>query len=198
MLIILVNNIKGGSIIMNINLIIAENLKRLRNQRNLSFGQLSELSDVSKVMLSQIEKGETNPTINTIWKIASGLNVPYTSLLEQQEKDAYVIKKSDIVSQITDDGQYRLYCYYSNTPHRNFEIFQMELDEGCRYASVGHPKKSEEYLMVLEGELTLEVNNETFILHADETITFTASDKHIYFNSGKGTLKTVIINYYHV
>lgn len=183
---------------MNINLIIAKNLKRLRNQRNLSLGQLSELSDVSKVMLSQIEKGETNPTINTIWKIAIGLNVPYTSLLEQQEKDAYIIKKSDIVSQVTDDGQYRLYRYYSNTPHRNFELFQMELDEGCRYTSVGHSEKSEEYLMVLEGELTLEVNNKNFILYADDTITFVASDKHVYFNSGKGILKTAIINYYPV
>ncbi|VBB08338.1 Hypothetical protein LUCI_3682 [Lucifera butyrica] len=181
---------------MDINLIIADNLKRLRNERNLSLGRLSELSDVSKVMLSQIERGETNPTINTIWKIAIGLNVPYTSLLEQQEQNAHVIKKSDIVSQFTDDGQYRLYCYYSNTPHRNFELFQMELNEGCRYTSVGHSEKSEEYLMVLEGELTLEVNHETFILHADDTIAFSASTKHAYFNSGKGILKTVIMNFY--
>ncbi|MTI47280.1 helix-turn-helix domain-containing protein [Sporosalibacterium faouarense] len=183
---------------MNINLIIAENLKRLRSERNLSLSQLAELSDISKVMLSKIEKGKTNPTINTIWKITAGLNIPYTSLLEQQQQDAYVIKKSDIVSQKTDDGQYRLYCYYSNTPHRNFELFQMELDEGCRYTSVGHSEKSEEYLMVLEGELTLEVNNETFILNADDTITFTASAKHSYFNSGKGILKTAIINFYSV
>lgn len=181
---------------MDINLIIADNLKRLRNARNLSLGQLSELSDVSKVMLSQIEKGETNPTINTIWKVATGLNVPYTSLLEQPEQTASIIKKSDIVSQISDDGQYRLYCYYSSTPHRNFEFFQMELETGCSYASVGHSEKSEEYLMVLEGDLTLEVNNETFVLHADDSITFSAPSKHVYINSGKGVLKTSIINFY--
>lgn len=183
---------------MNINLIIAENLKRLRNERNLSLGQLSELSTLSKVIISQIEKGETNPTINTIWKIAAALNVPYTSLLEQQQQNAYVIKKSDIVSQLTDDEHYRLYCYYSNTPHRNFELFQMELDEGYRYTSVGHLEKSEEYVMVLEGQLTLEVNNETFILCANDTITFTASAKHTYFNSGAGILKATIINFHPV
>jgi transcriptional regulator with XRE-family HTH domain len=49
---------------------IAENLKRLRLERNLSLGQLAELFDVSKVMISQIKKGDINPTINTIWKIA--------------------------------------------------------------------------------------------------------------------------------
>lgn len=181
---------------MNINLIIAENLKKLRSERNLSLSQLATLSNISKVMLSQIEKGETNPTINTIWKIAAGLNVPYTSLLEQQQQHAVVIKKLDIASQVTNDGQYRLYCYYPNTPHRNFELFQMELDEGCRYSSIGHPERSEEYLMVLAGELTLEVNNETFILQPDDTITFSAAAKHIYCNSGKGILKTAIINFY--
>ncbi|EQG75728.1 helix-turn-helix family protein [Clostridioides difficile DA00165] len=56
---------------MSINTVIAKNLNRLRNERNLSLGQLAELSGVSKVMLSQIEKGDSNPTVNTIWKIAS-------------------------------------------------------------------------------------------------------------------------------
>lgn len=183
---------------MNINLIIAENLKRLRNERNLSLGRLSELADVSKVMLSQIEKGETNPTINTIWKIAAGLNIPYTSLLEQQQRNTIVVKKSNAISQQTMNEEYRLYCYYPNTPQRNFELFQMELDEGCRYTSVGHPEKSEEYLMVLEGQLTLEVNNETYHLDTDDTISFHASFKHVYRNSGKTVLKTVIINFYPV
>ena len=58
---------------MNLNEIIAVNLKRLRAERGFSLGKLSELSGVSKVMLSQIEKGESNPTINTLWKIAGGL-----------------------------------------------------------------------------------------------------------------------------
>ena len=45
---------------MNLNEIIAVNLKRLRAERGFSLGKLSELSGVSKVMLSQIEKGESN------------------------------------------------------------------------------------------------------------------------------------------
>ena len=49
---------------MELNEIIAENLKRLRTERGLSLGRLAELSGVSKVMLSQVEKGESSPTIN--------------------------------------------------------------------------------------------------------------------------------------
>ncbi len=46
---------------MSINTIIAKNLNRLRNERNLSLGQLAELSGVSKVMLSQIERETQTP-----------------------------------------------------------------------------------------------------------------------------------------
>jgi transcriptional regulator with XRE-family HTH domain len=198
MLIVIVNIIIGGSTLMNINFIIAENLKALRTERNLSLGKLAELSSVSKVMLSQIEKGDTNPTINTLWKIANGLKVSYTSLLEQKEHDTYIIKKADIKAQVTEEGHYRVYCYYTSTPYRNFEFFQIELDEGYSYTSVGHSKKSQEYIMVFEGALTLEIINKTYKLNPNDSISFPASDQHIYTNSGKGTLKATITNFYPV
>lgn len=181
---------------MNINQIVAENLKRLRQERNLSLGQLSTLSDVSKVMLSQIEKGETNPTINTIWKIANGLKVPYTTLLDQQFHKTCIIKKSELAIQNGDNGHYRIYCYYPTTPTRNFELFQIELDTGHSYTSIGHNEKSQEYIMVLEGELTLTANNQTYTLGPNDAISFIASSLHIYASTGATTLKAVITNFY--
>lgn len=181
---------------MEANKIIAENLHRLRTERNLSLGMLSALCNVSKVMLSQIEKGETNPTINTIWKIANGLKVPYTALLEQQEHNAFVVKKSDIAAQYGDDKNYRAYCYYTNEPNRNFELFQIELDEGHSYTSIGHSEKAQEFIMVIEGSLMLSVNNQTYTLHKDDAIGFNASFEHTYTSCGEKALKAAIINFY--
>jgi len=181
---------------LELNLIIAENLKRLRNERNLSLGQLSELCAISKVMLSQIEKGNTNPTINTIWKIAGGLNVPYTSLLEKQEQETVYIKKIDLPVQNSAEENYKLYCYYQNTPRRNFELFQMELKENSSYTSIGHSEKSSEYIMVIKGELELQIEGETFILKEDDSLNFNASAKHIYSNKHNFPVKAIIINFY--
>lgn len=183
---------------MDINKIIAENLKKLRTERNLSLGQLSLLSDISKVMLSQIEKGDTNPTINTIWKIANGLKIPYTSLLEQQKHESCIIKKENTDFQAVEDGHYRLYCYYPNTPNRNFELFQIELDASSSYTSVGHSEKSMEYILVITGKLSLTVNDKTFCLTANDAIDFTASEIHTYQNIGQETVTAVVLNYYPV
>ena len=80
---------------MDLGKIIGENLRRLRTERNLSLGQLAKTSEISKGILSEIEKGNSNPTINTILKIADGLSTPYTALLEEPEKECDVIRKED-------------------------------------------------------------------------------------------------------
>lgn len=181
---------------MEVSRIIAENLKRLRTERNLSLGALAALCDVSKVMLSQIEKGETNPSINTIWKIASGLKVPYSALLELQSPKANVLSKSELVAQYWDEGHCRLFCYYASQPDRNFELFQLELDAGHSYTSMGHFEKGQEFIMVHEGCLNLTVSNQTYTLQKDDAINFSASAEHTYTACGSETLKAVIINFY--
>ena len=99
---------------MELGKIIAINLNELRTERNLTLGQLSKISGISKAMLSDIEKGNSNPTINTLWKIANGLNVPYTRLMEGIEKEATVIRKSEPTVQTGETDHYRIYCYFTN------------------------------------------------------------------------------------
>ena len=52
---------------------IGERLKEIRKTRGLTLDAVSEMTDVSKPMLGQIERGQASPTINTLWKISNGL-----------------------------------------------------------------------------------------------------------------------------
>ena len=56
-----------------LNELIAENLKDIRKGKGLSLEQVSSLTTISKSMLSQLERGEVNPTISTVYKLALGL-----------------------------------------------------------------------------------------------------------------------------
>ena len=60
----------------NINLVISMNLKHIREERKLSLDKVAKMTGVSKSMLGQIERGDSNPTIATVWKIANGLTGP--------------------------------------------------------------------------------------------------------------------------
>lgn len=182
--------------VLDINKVIGENLKRIRKEKKMSMARLSELSGISKGMLSQIENGETNPTINTIWKICSGLDIPYTALFEEEEAETVTIIKKDQVSLQNLDDNASLYLYYGDTNQRTFELFQMEIKAGQEHKSVGHSLKSEEYIMVLEGNLKMVIDGKEYDLAADDAISFDANQEHTYINTGSDLLKFVLIIYY--
>jgi transcriptional regulator with XRE-family HTH domain len=55
-------------------------LHKIRRQRDMSLDDMAKLTEVSKAQLAQMEKGESNPTVSTIWKIADGLKISFSSL----------------------------------------------------------------------------------------------------------------------
>ena len=186
---------------MDINEVIANNLIRIRQEKNLSVSKLAVLSGVSKGILSQIENQTTNPTINTIWKISSGLNVPYTELMSDNSDFAKVITEDHTLFQSSDDGSYRIFGYFQTNIRRDFELFRVELDAGKKHDSVGHSttragSKAEEYILVVQGELTLIVDGETFVVKRNEAISFDATTEHLYDSTGEDMLVMTMINYY--
>lgn len=176
---------------MEIGDIIATNLRRIREERHLSLSQLAEQAGVSKVILSQIEKGDSNPTINTIWKITGALQLPYTSLLEPIEAQAVHVRKIDIPD--LDEGKYHIFNYYSKDQNRNFEIYQIEMDVGCVHDSIGHSTNSSEYIMLIEGRMILDVNGHEYVLDQDDALFFDASYPHTYKNISEQRVKAVLI-----
>lgn len=181
---------------MDLGEIIAANLKELRAQRNLSLGQLAKLSGISKAILSDLEKGAGNPTINTIWKIANGLNVPYTKLMDRVEKEATLVHLAQTSVQYGQSKRYRVHCYFPSTPQRNFELFYVELDPKSSNASIGHSPRAQEYIYLLEGELEIHTDAEDHTLAQGDALLFDSSVSHVYRNRREDPARFLVINYY--
>ncbi|KAF5060279.1 HTH-type transcriptional regulator SutR [anaerobic digester metagenome] len=181
---------------MELGKIIAINLKELRNERNLTLGQLSKISGISKAMLSDMEKGNSNPTINTIWKIANGLNVPYTKLMDGIEKESTFVSRKESVMQTGETEHYRVYCYFKSTPVRNFKLFYVELDAQSSNASIGHSEKAQEYIYIIQGELNLHTEAGDYTLVEGDSLAFDSSIGHTYINPKDTMLSFIEINFY--
>lgn len=181
---------------MELSQIIAFNLKALRTERNLTLGQLAKAAGISKAMLSDIEKGGSNPTINTIWKIANGLNVPYTKLMDEIERETTIVRKGEMAAQNGESEHYRVYCYFGSTPVRNFELFFVELDPNASNASIGHSEKAQEYIYVTQGELLLRTDSGDHTLYPGDALVFDSSIGHTYVNETEEMLTFLVINYY--
>ena len=70
---------------MELNRAVAENIKRIRKSKKLSLERTAALSGVSRSMLGQIERGEANPSVAILGKLAAVLKVPAELFLENRE-----------------------------------------------------------------------------------------------------------------
>lgn len=163
-------------------LAIGERLKEIRATRNLTLEDVSKLTDVSKPMLGQIERGQSSPTITTLWKIAVGLKVPLSLLLEELEEECSVVDTLSKNAILEEDGKMRAFPVFPFDPTRNVEIFYIEFDPGCQHPSKKHLDGVEEYVFVEQGMLEMVVNTKKIVLKEKQALRFRANVSHSYNN----------------
>ncbi|WP_153731412.1 helix-turn-helix domain-containing protein [Sporosarcina obsidiansis] len=179
-----------------INLIIAKNLKAIRESKRLSLEKVAELTGVSKTMVGQIERGESSPTITTIWKIANGLKVSFTTLIQNPQLDATVIRRNEVQELTEDNGKYRVYPTFLFDPDKRFQGYSVEIDQGGYLRANPHREGTEEFITIFEGELTIRVQDDEFTLRNGDSFRFKADLPHTYHNTGETITRLSMILYY--
>ena len=161
---------------------IGERLREIRVNSNLSLDEASKLTGVSKPMLGQIERGQSVPTITTLWKIATGLKKPLSSFLDNRQSDYDIVNTFETVPVFEDDKRMRAYPLFSFDPIRSVEVFLIEFEPECRHSSDKHSEGVEEYILVVSGKLQLIINGEEVVLDKGKAVRFRADVHHEYNN----------------
>ncbi len=164
------------------NLKIGEKLKKIRSTRDLSLDEAAAMTGVSKPMLGQIERGQSVPTVATLWKIATGLKTPLSYFLEG-ERAEYTIAAPDEGSVILGDGgRMRAYPLLAYDPVRSVETFYIEFAPGCRHESARHDDGVEEHVFVVRGTLHLVLGGKAIDVGERQAVRFRADVPHAYHN----------------
>lgn len=179
----------------NLNLIIGNKLKNIRNKRNLSLDEVAKLTGVSKAMLGQIERGQSNPTVSTLWKISTGLKVCFSLFIDESQYDLKVVDQNDISPIIEDNNRMKLYPIFPFDANKGFEIFTIELEPDCNHISTPHNDGVEEYIIVTEGKIEINIDDKKFILQKGNSIRFMANKPHTYknINQDRSVFQNIIL-----
>jgi len=176
--------------------LISHNLKNIREEKHISLDKLAELTGVSKSMLGQIERGEVNPTISTLWRIANGLKVSFTSLVTHPEDDSETVARADVDPLVEDGGKVRNYPVFPFDAERGFEMYAVEIDAGGYLHADPHSAGTQEFLTLHTGELAVRVADEEHLLGAGDSIRFKADAPHSYHNPGATTASMSMVIHY--
>lgn len=174
---------------------VARNIKSIRERKNITLDAASKLTGVSRSMLAQIEKGEVNPTLSILWKIATGYKTSFTSLLSSEEP-SLLIRAAEVVPLIEDGGRYINRPAFPFQEDKQFETYCIEIKEDGYLQAQPHLDGAEEYITVFFGNVEIIADNTVFQLNAGDSIRFKADVEHSYKNIGKETAYLSMIIYY--
>ena len=166
---------------------VGGNLRRLRVKRGLSLERLARNCGVSRAMLSQIELGQSAPTITTLWKIARSLGVTFSALIARGDGDAPRILKPEATKLLTNqDGSFVSRALFPVDEPRRTEFYELRMKPHGQEDASPHPPGTTENLIVTAGAVEIRVGQTTYALGAGDAIMFVADVAHRYRNVGGG------------
>lgn len=158
----------------------------------MSLDQLALASGVSRAALSQIEGARTNPTLGVLWKVASGLNVPFQTLVGSAEtSSSKVVRAGDAIPLRSADGRMESRLLSLAGAADRIETYELRFQPKGIHHSDAHDRGAVESVVVLTGALRVTVGDEVFDLRAGDTLRFDANVPHSYENRSSGETRCV-------
>ena len=168
---------------------VGPRVRALREAMDLSLRDLSERSGVSAPMLSQVERGETSPTLAIASRIAAGLDLTLSQLLRLDEGGAVTVVRAGEARTGASPGRgHRYEVLTPPLPGQRAEVSRHVLAAGAATGGPGDPPMHEpgsrETAVVLEGAVALVCDGARHELATGDCVTFDADLPHHFENAG--------------
>jgi transcriptional regulator with XRE-family HTH domain len=175
---------------------VGSRVKSLREAMDLSLRDLAERSGVSAPMLSQVERGDTSPTLAVAKKIAAGLDLTLSQLLRLDEDRHVVVvragerrtrrKRGHKVAELT-----------APLPGQRADVSEHTLAPGAATGASDdppvHEPGSRETAVVLEGAVELFIDGRRTELMEGDSVTFDADLPHHFENNASSEARLIAV-----
>ncbi|NLQ16211.1 helix-turn-helix domain-containing protein [Marinomonas sp. M1K-6] len=161
---------------------LGRNLQNLRLAKGLSLSQLAQNAGIAKSNLSRIEQGDGNPTLETIWRLAMQLKVPFGDLV------------ASIQSPLGENGvQVKLIDQGNDNPR--VDVYWMSCAPHTIKRSDAHFTGTTESITLISGAIQAGENDNLHDLALGASLTFSADKPHSYRTGDLWATLIMIITY---
>lgn len=155
-------------------------LKEARRLQGLSLDAVAKLSGVSRSMVSQIERGESSPTISTLWNLTRALQVDFAGLLDAapDAPQVEVLRAAEVPTIDNLGSGCRIRILSPPEDAGRHEVYELTISKGGMLDSQPHTRGAREHLTVIAGGLVVTSGGMSRGLSAGDTARYAADVPH--------------------
>lgn len=170
-------------------------VRDLRQQQRLTLDALAARSGVSRAMLSKIERGENNPTLVVVVKVALGLGITTSQLIGVEERREVVLvpKERRMVFRDEETG-FERQLLFPTFDGNSIEFVRHVLPPGIMSGDMpAHKRGDEKYIVVECGRLRVVLPRAAYLVEEGDALYFECDVTHRFENAGEGTCSYFLV-----
>lgn len=167
--------------------VVGNEIKRLRKLQGWTLEQLGSASGVSAGLLSQVERGQGNPSFNTLVQVAHALGIPVARLVAGEQMTSPVVRREDRRRLNLPNDELVVAELLTARPDSALEVIRIETEPGYSTEDTPFMHEGEEFGIVLEGTHAVNVGGTRYVLRAGDSISYDSTIPHWYENPGDVT-----------
>ncbi|ROP48978.1 XRE family transcriptional regulator [Enterobacter sp. BIGb0383] len=160
--------------------VIAKSLVRERQRTGLSLAEIARRAGIAKSTLSQLEAGNGNPSLETLWSLCVALDIPFARLLEPQASKTQVIRRGEGPKVVSEHANFQAILLANCPPGARRDIFLLMAQPGSDRLSHPHPAGSIEHIIVTQGRALVGLTESPEELNPGDYICYPADQAHIF------------------
>ncbi|AID27669.1 DNA-binding protein [Salmonella bongori serovar 48:z41:-- str. RKS3044] len=160
--------------------VIARSLVRERRRTGLSLAEIARRAGIAKSTLSQLEAGNGNPSLETLWSLCVALDIPFARLLEPQEQKTQVIRRGEGMKVVAEQAHYQAILLAACPPGARRDIYLLLTQPGADRVSHPHPSGSVEHIIVTQGKALVGLTDAAEELAEGDYICYPGDQSHIF------------------
>ena len=178
---------------------ISKKLKQFRAERNLTLEKLASRTDCTKSYISQLEKGLTAPSVSMLGRLAGALDVHVADFfrdIDIQEEEDWCFRKSKRRQIAYPDGKVVTQLLTRSMFQKKMQPIISTIKPGGTADQSGqltHPAGSQEFVLVMKGELYFQINGNEMTLEEGDTLYFNGELPHRWANTGKKDAEVLFV-----
>jgi transcriptional regulator with XRE-family HTH domain len=170
---------------------LGRRIQDLRRRRGLTTGELAARVQVTSGFISQLEHSKTDPSLQTLQRVAAALQVPLSYLLLEEETKPQVTRKGNRNVIHVENGGLRA-SILSPLPSRNLELVLLELPpDGVSWTKIQFHDGHECHLVV-RGKVRAYYGDESYLLDEGDSIFWDGTTPHRLENVGHEVAQVVM------